>query len=221
MGMSAGSSNGSSQSSGYGYSANMAATNVWGAQQPGLENLYSSAQKQAAKGVDSSISGASAGGLSSLEKIAGGSTALDGFADPNSATAKGYMASVADDVGQNFNRVILPGLKSAAGVAGAYGGSRDYLARGVAASDAQGQIANAAWNNAASAAAGKTDAMLSAGSALPSAALSTYGLSWAPLAQLAGILGGPTVLSQAAGQSENWNASKSSQSSSQFGFNFF
>lgn len=233
MGMTAGSSNSNSSSSGYGYSTNMAQSvnastqNVWGGQADPLVNLYGQAQGQAAQGVDPNISAASAGGVNALSKIAGGQTPLDGFADPTSATAQGYMSNVADQLGQNFNRTILPGLQSAAGQAGALGGSRDYLARGVAASDVQGQVANAAWGNAAQAAAGKTDAMLSAGQALPGAALSQYGLSWGPLSQLASILGGPTVLgnsagmSQAGGQSENWNASQGSQKSSQFGFNFF
>lgn len=237
MGMTAGSSNSNSSSSGYGYSTNMAQSlnasnstqNVWGGQAAPLTSLYGQAQGQAAQGVDPNISAASAGGVNALSKIAGGQTPLDGFADPTSATAQGYMSNVADQLGQNFNRTILPGLQSAAGQAGALGGSRDYLARGVAASDVQGQVANAAWGNAAQAAAGKTDAMLSAGQALPGAALSQYGLSWGPLSQLASILGGPTVLgnsnsmgvSQAGGQSENWNASQGSQKSSQFGFNFF
>jgi hypothetical protein len=231
--MSAGSSNGQSSSSGYGYSTNLAQSvnsstqNVWGGQSGALTNLYGQAQGQAARGVDPSISGASAGGVGALSKIAGGTTPLDGFADPSSSAGKAMMDSIAAGVGDKFNKVILPGLTSAAGQAGALGGSRDGLAKGVAASDAQSQIMQAAYGQAAQAAAGKTDAMLSAGTALPSAALQQYGLSWAPLGQLAGILGGPTVLgnsmgvSQAGGQSENWNSSKSSQSASNFGFNFF
>jgi hypothetical protein len=230
--MSAGSSNGASASSGYGYSSSLAnsATNVWGAQAAPLQSLYGQAQGQAGQGVDPSISGAAAGGVGALSKIAGGTTALDPFTNPNSDLARRQLSDASTEIGNNFNRVVMPGLTSAAGTAGALGGSRDYLARGVAASDAQSQISKAGtdiysniWNNASQAAAGKTDAMLSAGTSLPGAALQQYGLGWAPLQQLSGILGGPTVLSQsqAGTQSENWNSSKSTQKSSQFGFNFF
>lgn len=240
MGMSAGSSNGNSSSSGYGYSTNLAQSvnqsnqNVWGGQAAPLTDLYAKAQTQAGAGVDSSMTQKSAGGVEALSQIAQGNTALDPFTNPNSDLARQQLQDASTQIGNQFSRVTLPGLTSAAGTQGALGGSRDALARGVAASDAQQQIGQAGtsifsnmWNNAAQAAAGKTDAMLSAGQALPGAALQQYGLNWAPLGQLSQILGGPTVLgnsmgvSQAGGQSENWNSSKSSQSASQFGFNFF
>lgn len=244
MGMSAGSSNGQSSSSGYGYSQNMAQSvnasnsnqNVWGGQAPALQSLYGAAQGQAAAGMNPALTQASNGGIDALSKIAGGQTALDPFTNPNSDLARQQLQDASTQIGNQFNRVTLPGLTSAAGTAGALGGSRDSLARGVAASDAQQQIGQAGtsifsnmWSNAAQAASGKTDAMLAAGQALPGAAMQNYGMSWAPLSQLAGILGGPTVLgnssamgvSQAGGQSENWNASNSKQNASQFGFNFF
>jgi hypothetical protein len=248
MGISGGSSSGKSESAGYGYSSSLAnsvnaaqntsSQNVWGAQAPALGNLYQQAQDKAGQGVDAGSAGAMATGIGALSKLAGGTTPLDQFATPNSALAQQQLGAAATQIGNQFNRVVLPGLTSSAGVAGALGGSRDMLARGLAASDAQQQIADAGtsiysnmWNSAASAAAGKTDAMLSAGQALPGAALQNFGLSWAPLQQLAGILGGPTVLGQSSGnsfglsqagsQSENWNSSKSTQSASNFGFNFF
>lgn len=244
MGMSGGSSSGQSSSSGYGYSSSLANSvnasqstqNVWGGQAPALESLYGQAQQKAGQGVDAGSAGAMATGIGALSKMAGGTTPLDQFANPNSALANQQLGVAANQIGDQFNRVTMPGLTSSAGVAGALGGSRDGIARGIAASDAQRQIADAGtsiysnmWNSAASAAAGKTDAMLSAGQALPGAALQNYGLSWAPLQQLSGILGGPTVLgssnslgvSQAGTQSENWNSAKSSQSAANFGFNFF
>lgn len=172
-----------------------------------------------------------------MGNIAGGGGPLSQFANPNSALAQQQLADATSNIQQQMQRVTMPGIQSAAGLSGGIGGGRQGIAQGVAMGDAAQAISQAGtniyanqYNQAAQAAAGQTDAMLSAGSALPGAATSAYNLGmspfssqWGPYSQLAGILGGPTVLgnsygiSQAASGSENWGTATSQGKSSQMG----
>jgi hypothetical protein len=177
--------------------------------------------------------------MQSLQNIAKGNTPLSMYANPDSALAKQQLGSATADITQNFQRNILPSITSNAGLAGGIGGSRMALAQGVAGGDAASAIAKAGtdiysnmYNTGAQSAAGLTDAMSQAAGMLPSAAQGIYNLGmapfqaqWAPLTSLAGILGGPTTLSQsygisqAQGQQEQWNQAQGKQS--EFGFKFF
>lgn len=260
MGFSGGSSNNSSSSYGYGYNQSLAQSlnaqqsnqNVWGAQAPALGNMYGQAQalagKQAGAGAASQAlvdrnMGAVNQGIGAMGKIAGGGGPLAAYAQPNNALARQQLDAASAAIGENFQRNIIPGITSAAGQVGGIGGSREALARGVAAGDASNAIARAAtdiysqqYGIGAQAAAGQTDAMLTAASAMPGAAtsavnlgMSPYAAAWAPLQSMAQILGGPTVLgqssgmgiSQAASLGEDWRSQKSSGKSSQWGFNLF
>ena len=127
-------------------------------------------------------------------------------------------------------------------MSGGIGGGRHAIAQGVAMGDAAQAVAQAGtsiygnmYNTAAQAAAGQSDAMLSAGSALPGAATSAYNLGMSPFSSASGgrihssprILGGPTVLgssygmSQAASGAENWGTATSKGKSSQLGLNLW
>lgn len=261
MGFSGGSNSGSSSSTGYGYnqslaeSLNAATSNqtVWGPQGQALEGLYGQAGKLAgqqgnagkvAQGLVDRNMGAVQGGIGALQDIAAGGGALAAYANPNNDLARRQLADASSAIGENFNRVVLPGITSAAGSVGGIGGSREALARGVAGGDAANAIGRAAtdiygqqYSLGAQAAAGLQDARLSAATALPGAAsgavnlgMSPFAAAWAPLTSMAGILGqGPTTLSQsqsmgvsrAQGQGENWQSATSRQKGSQWGFNLF
>lgn len=256
MGASGGSNSGSSSSSGYGYnqslaqSVNQSTSDVWAPQAANLQNLYGQAGAlagqqgnagQVAQGLVDRNMGAVQGGIGALQDLANGGGPLANYANPNGDLARRMLDDASGAIGENFNRNILPGITSAAGQVGGIGGSREALARGVAAGDAANAIGRAAtdiygqqYALGAQAAAGLTDARLSAAQALPGAAagavnlgMQPYAASWAPLTSLANILGGPTVLGQSAGmsiaqgQSENWQSAKSTQKGSQWGFSLF
>lgn len=256
MGFSGGSSSGSSSSTGYGYnqslaqSVNASTQDVWAPQATNLQDLYGKAGALAgqqgnagevAQGLVDRNMGAVQGGIGALQDLAGGGGPLANYANPNSDLARRMVGDASDAIGQNFNRVVLPGITSAAGQVGGIGGSREALARGVAAGDAASAIGKAAtdiyaqqYQTGAQAAAGLTDARLSAAGQLPGAAtsavnlgMSPFAASWAPLTSLANILGGPTTLgqsfgmSQAQGQAENWQSATSKQKGNQWGISLF
>jgi hypothetical protein len=257
MGFSGGSNQGSSSSTGYGYNQSLAeslnASNqtVWGPQGQALEGLYKQAGQlaggqanagQVAQGLVDKNMGAVNGGIGALQDIAAGGGALANYANPNNELAQRMLGDASNAIGENFNRVVLPGITSAAGQVGGIGGSREALARGVAGGDAANAIGRAAtdiygqqYALGAQAAAGLQDARLSAAQALPGAAagavnmgMSPYAAAWAPLQSMAGIFAqGPTTLNQsfgvsrAQGQSENWQSATSSQKGNQWGFNLF
>lgn len=253
MGISGGSQQ--SNSSGYGYnqslaqSINAASSNVWAPQAGALTGLYGQAgnlaagqQGQvgaAANALSAPGVAAAQGGLRSLQGIAAGNTPLSMYANPNSALAQQQLGNATNDITQNFQRNILPSITSNAGLAGGIGGSRMALAQGVAGGDAASAIAKAGtdiysnmYNTGAQSAAGLTDAMSQAAGMIPSAAQGIYNLGmapfqaqWAPLTSLAGILGGPTTLSQSYGLSQAQSMGEQAQQAtgrgSNFGFSFF
>lgn len=257
MGFSSGSSNQTSSSNSYGYSNNLAqsinqsASSVWGGQAPFLQQGYGAASSLAARQqpqVEAAANRMGAAGYAdaqagtgALRDIAQTGGPVAAYASPNNELARTQLQQMSDDIGSEFRRSILPGIQSAAGQVGAIGGSRAALAKGVAAGDAARAIGSAAtdlygrqYEIGANAAAGATDARLSAGTALPSAATQAYNLglspfsaAWGPIQSLMSSIGGPTVLqnsyglSQAQSGSENWGNSQSAGGSRNFGFQFF
>lgn len=256
MGGNFGSSNQQSTSNSYGYndslaqSVNASNQSVWGPQAGGLQQLYGQAQKL--MGQQGNMQGISQGqvnqvmpgaraGMAATQDIAGGGGPLAQYAQPNNALAQQETESLAQTVGDQFRRQVLPGLTSNANLTGGLGGSRDALARGVAGGDAARAISQGAtdlygqqYAIGAQAAQGQTSAQLAAGSALPEMASSIYNLgmtpqqaAWAPLTSAAGVFGGPTVLGQSYGLSQaqslaqNWGNSQSSGKSTEAGFKFF
>jgi len=232
-------------------SMNKSQSEIWGAQSPYLKQLYGQAQKlfgqqsgqvgdaaeresaQAGRLMDKSASA-----LSDLAKT-GGMQA--GFANPNNELAQQQLASMSEAIGQNFQRSVIPGIKTAAGLSGGMGGSREALMKGQAAGDASRSIADAAqslygqqYGIAAQSAAGADSTRMAAAGALPGVgaasyemAMSPYSAAWSPIASLAQSIGGPQVLqssqgySRAQSASENWNKSHQQGSGSSFGFSLF
>jgi len=216
-------------------SANMNSSQaIWGGQSPFLEQLYNSAQglfnqQQGpvwANSTGLAQEGLAAGraGINSMQDIARSGGPVGQYAQPNNALASQQLAAMSGDIGQNLQRNVMPSLNSAAGVAGGLGGSRNAIGRGLAASDAQRQIADAGTNLygrqyeiGAQAAGAATQARLGAASELPGMGASQYNLGmspftamWAPMTALASMIGSPTPLTTAS----------SSQKSSKKSFNF-
>jgi hypothetical protein len=228
MGVSGGSSNQESSSNSYGYNQSLAQSmqSIWAPQASALTGMYGGAtalQKQqqqqvpgAARRLGAQVQPAGQFGLDQMTQ----------FANPNSGLARRQTADLADTVGTEFGRSILPQITSGAGLGGNIGGSREALAKGVAGGDAARAISSGAtdfFSNAYSTAA-------SAASQLPGMAANVFNLgmqpfqaAWAPMSALAGILGGPTTLnrSQALNQSENWAQAQSQGASKQFGFSLW
>jgi len=206
--------------------------NVWGGQSPFLERLYAGAegmfnnQSQNVPGAAAAYAqeglGGARAGMKSMMDIASTGGPVGQYAQPNNELAQQQLAAMSGDIGQNFQRNVLPALNSQAGVAGGMGGSRNAIGRGLAASDAQSQIANAGTNLygrqyeiGAQAAGAATQARLGAASELPGMGASLYNLGmspytaqWAPMTALTSMLGSPVTLAQ------------SKQSSKGKGFNF-
>lgn len=252
MGFSGGSQQ--SNSSGYSYNEGLSQAvsqsgqSIWGPQGAALGGLYGQASNlmgqqgnagQAAQNQVNAVMPGAQAGMGAVQNIAGGQTALDPFTNPNSALARRQTADLAATVGNEFNRNILPGIRSNSGQVGQIGSSRDALARGVAGGEAARAISEGgtnffanAYNTAANAAGQKTSAMLGAGQSLPGMAAGIYNLgmspqqaAWAPLAAAGSIFGGPTALSQSYSLAQNQQRGEQFQegqsSGRQFGFNFF
>lgn len=187
QGLSGGSTSGSSTST----------QGVFGAQSPALEALYAQAQGLLGGNAMSQQAGgvADAARKSWLESLSPGG---------NPAFSRSLQASI-DASNDSFRRSIMPELESRGVGAGAdYGGVRDQFARGEAAG-MQGQgvsrmIAQQSadqYNTDTQArlqALGLTGAVQQAG--------------FAPLTQAAGMIGGPTVLTQgqSTSQGSNWGS---------------
>ena len=215
---------------------------IWADQMPFLTSLFGQAQnlqqqqqptiRQRALEMALNASGVqtrSQRGYESVLDTGGGPLAQ--YAQPNNALAGQQLGHMSTQIGNEFQRVVMPALNSAAGVAGGRGGSRNQIARGLAASDAQGQIAKAGsdlygtqYGIGAQAAAGSTQAMLDAAGGLGSLAPEIYNLGmspftaqWAPLTALAQILGNPQVLSASISRGASTGSSKGKSASASFG----
>jgi len=204
---------------------------IWGGQSPFLEYLYSAAQ-QMQQGQSANVTGAAGSlaaeglggaraGMASMQDIASTGGPVGQYAAPNNALAQEQLSQLSQNIGQNFQRDVMPALNSAAGVAGGLGGSRNAIGRGIAASDAQSQIAQAGTNLygqqygiGAQAAGAATQARMDAAGQLPGMGQSIYNLGlspytaqWAPLTALAGMIGSPQALTTAksSGKKKSFN----------------
>lgn len=223
MGMSSGSSNNQSSSTGSAYNYNQSlaqsAQDVWGAQVAPLTNMYNQA---------TGLANSQAGQVGpAAQRLAGqvmpganfGLSQMMQFANPNSALAQQQTANLANTIGDQFNRTILPGIRTGAGIGGNIGGSREALAKGVAAGDAARAISEGGTNfyaNAYNQAAQAASQLPAMAGQIYNLGMSPFSAQWAPLQSLAGILGGPTALSrsQAYSQGEGMQASQSQSSGS-------
>lgn len=148
--------------------------------------------------------------LGSMGNIAQGNSPLAQFANPNNQLVSQQLGMLGQSLGDMFTNTIAPTMGSAANMAGGLGASRHQLGLGQAAGDIGKafmsggvDLASNAYNTAANSANALTQSMMGAGSAIPgmSADIFNLGMSpmnaaWSPFQNLAGILGGPTVLQQ-------------------------
>jgi hypothetical protein len=224
MGMSG--SSGSSSSASYGYNTSLAQSmqDVWGPQAGGLTGLYNQAG-QLQQQQQGQVAGA-ANQLGQQVQPAGqfGLDQMMQFANPNSQLAQQQTANLADTVGQEFGRTILPQIQSGAGLSGNIGGSRQKLAQGVAAGDAARQISQGAtdfFSNAYNQAGQAAGALPGMASSVFNLGMQPFQAAWAPLSSLAGILGGPTVLNRSQALSQGEQSARSTGKQKSFGFNLW
>src|SRR5262245_20546863 len=155
--------------------------NVWGVQVPYLQQLYSQGSMMAGAPGPTMDPGA----------YNAWQSALRGGINP----ATGDVINQAtQEMGLDFSRNVLPGIRRNAVAAGAGGGTRQGIAEGLAAGEAARAMAGTRANLTAAAldqarqgqtaALGLSPAMMTTGAALP----------WANLEEFARILGSPTVL---------------------------
>jgi len=185
------------ESQSYGLTGSQQSQDVFGAQQPALQQLYGAAQ-----GLLGQSSGAGAGAQGVANDARG---AWLGQLQPGgNPYFSQSMQGAIDAATRGFNQNVLPGLADAGVAAGAYGMPRDQLARGQAAGMFGQDLANMVGQMATQQYQGDQNRALAA----LGMAGQMQGLQLAPL-QLAGqMIGGPTVLGQ--GSSFGQNASSSS-----------
>ncbi len=220
MGMSGGSQ--SSSGWGYGYNAAQSLQDIWKPQANALKGMYGQATGLANEQMGQV--GAAANRLvgQTMPGAQFGLSQMQQFANPNSQLAQEQTANLANTVGTEFNRAIMPSIRSGAGIGGNMGGSREALAKGVAAGDAARAISEGGTNFFANA----YNQAANAASQLPAMAGQVFNLGmtpfqaqWAPLQSLASILGGPTTLTKSQAGGENWQQQQSS--GKQFGFSLW
>ena len=208
---------------------------VWGAQSPYLQQMYGNAStaamdpsgQQYAQGYQDPAmqafqqqagGGFQQGDISGLNKMASG-------ANQNLALGGAIDAGL-NQINNNFNRNIMPGISSGAVGAGQSGSSRQGIAEGLAASDAnqqasdfvnqmqsgnfanilqsQGQAQGQLSQNMNVNQQAQNQAMQGAMGQAPTLANLGFGSQFGSLNNMAGIIGGPTVLGQG-GESDSWN----------------
>lgn len=167
---------------------------VWPGQAPYLENLYQQAQAFLPQAMQQ--------GSQLFEQ---GMGVLNTLFQPQQNP---YLGVYANEVQNNLQRNILPAIANAGVQANQLGGSRQGIAQGLAASEANQQITDMAARLYSD----DMNRMLAAAQQLPA----MLGLPWYGLSQMAGILGRPTVLDQG-GYSESSSAGSSMGQDFSFG----
>ncbi len=150
-----------------------------------------------------------------------GSAYLQGRLSEGNPYLEGAISDYGADIARNLAENILPELRSGGVAAGAPGGSRAYIAQGMAAEGAQREFARGA-NQMRLADLAQTDALagqyagqqMMAASGLAGLAepaynlgMAPYSAAWMPALNYANVLGPPTVLSESEGKSDEWNFS--------------
>lgn len=191
-------SGGSSQSS---YSQSTSSTKVfpdivWPEQAGHLGSLYSQAMGKG--GVDPGIYNLFNQGAGALGNIASG------------LPVNPMMDAYANRMGEQFREQIMPSIQGSAIQAGGFGGSRQGIAEGQAATGFQRNMQDFARELYGQ----DLQASLTAAMGIPSMIGAGLGIPWYNMQQQAGILGQPVVLDQGS-KSKSQSTSYSSGSSSQ------
>lgn len=163
-----------------------------------------------------------------LGQLAGAGSGLVGFGGQELVDTQ--ISQLGADIGDFFQNQIIPGISRDATAVGALGGGRDEVARGAAAGEALDAFSRGSVDIQRGAEAQRLQAGIAAEGFATEASLGglsslaqLFGIAQAPFAaqldplvQLAGILGGPTVLQQS--QSSSQSTSESDSSSFSVGF---
>ena len=219
---------------------NRSQQDIWGMQTPFFQQMYG--MGSGLLGQQQNVGGAAQGmvnqfmpgimqGFGGLGNIAQTGGPVGMYANAMNPFSGQQVQQFGQQLGDFFNQQLLPGIAGNAVAAGQLGGGRQGVAQGMAAQDMLQQfqqgatgIMNNAYNTGANAANAATQAMMGAGSSLPGFAadafnlgMSPFNAAWSPLQQMAGLLGGPTVLGQSEGGSSSQSTSRGRGSS--LGFN--
>ena len=198
------------------------ADKIWGAQSPFLEDLYSRSQlasygnmgqdyaNQISQGAMPGFNNQMQGGFQNQQLNQG----LQNFGQQQNQALGGAINAGLGQISNNFNRNIMPGINSGSAMTNTSGGSRQGIAQGLAASDANQQASNFVnqmqsnnWNNQmqnqlqAYGQMGQNNAMQNyaqqgAMSQAPQMANLGFGSQYGNLAALQSLIGSPTVLGQ-------------------------
>lgn len=228
MGVSGGGGGGGQSSAGFDYSRQLQQSlqSIWGPQAQALSGMYGQTSNLMNQQMQQVPGAATAAGAQVQPYGQQGLDLMSQYANPNSALAQSQLADYSQQVGQNFNREILPGIRSGAGITGNMGGSRAALAQGVAGGDAATAIAQGGrdiyshqWDMGAQ----NASMLPQMASQVYNLAMAPYASMWAPLTSAAGIFGGPTALSASQGQTigESWNAGRGAPTKPSYGLQLF
>lgn len=183
----AGSEQGSQQSS-------SSAQNVWNIQAPYLQQLYG----------QGAMMGGAPGPTVNPGAYDAWQSALTGGINP----ATGDVINQAtQQMGLDFSRNVLPGIRRDAVAAGAGGGTRQGIAEGLAAGEAARAMASTRTNLTAAALDQANQARTAALGLSPAMMQSAALLPWTNVEEFAKVLGSPTVLgtSQGSGSSQGYS----------------
>lgn len=174
-------------------------TDVWGPQQPFLQDMYARASQMLgqSQGIGNEAMGAAGQQWGNMANMAG---QLGNFAQQQAQGVDPMMGAYANAIGQNFREQIMPGLNSQAMQVGGLGGSRAGIGGALAASRANQQM----QDFGAQLYGGQQDramqAMMGAGGMYGSAAMGQQDFAkgqmqqfWSPLANYAAIIGSPVM----------------------------
>jgi hypothetical protein len=202
-------------------------SDIWGAQSPFLQDLYTRANAttgdQGGINLANQYMGTAGANLANAtNSLTESNQAMRGFLNPGQDPA---AAAYARDLGQQFNEQFMPGLKGDAALAGGLGGSRQQIGAALGAqrgmqelSDFTANIYNDQQNRALTAAQGLSgnaqgfESLAGTGATLADFARS---MPWYQLAQYSGLLGSPTSIdkggystqsSTGQGSGSGWNA---------------
>lgn len=183
-------------------SQSLSGQSVWGGQSPYLEKMYGIAGDLL--GGDSMV-GRAVNGVANNATRAWQESLVPG----GNPYFERNVQSAIDQASQSFNRQILPGLTDQGVGAGAFGGSRDQLARGEAAGLAGQGIAQMTGNLYGS----QYQSDMAQRQAALAQTGAMQGALFAPLQQAQSMIGGPTVLGSSIGSSFGQNTANSMGSS--------
>lgn len=198
----------------FGQSQQQSSTAIDATQKGFLQNLWGAASGAASPGAASSAASTALG--TTMPGLISDYQALQGMTKPQDIINT-QSAALKSGLGDMFREEIMPSIRTAAIGSGGFGGGRQGVAEGVA----SGQMSNAFTQGLADITANANNLALSATGQRSNLASQIFGLgqqgataALTPLAQLASILGGPTVLSQATGGSTQGSTSGSTSGTS-------